>query len=387
MILKLTEIQELTLESVRDFAEKEIAPIVDEIEEEGRIPDKLWKKMGDQGIFGIRYSEKYGGSDLDVVSECIVAEELAKVSLSVAFESTMQAFQSTDFIARHGTEKQKQKWLVPAIEGEKRGAFCLTEPGGGSDLSGLKTRMEEKGDELIINGKKTWITSGSFAEYYIVGALSNPEKGVRGIDFAVIERDNPGLEVGKDILKTGLRGTNHTEIFFNDCRVPKENALAGVKEGNGFPYLDGILAEIRIVTAALGLGLTKSSLDKSIEFAKQRVAFGKPIARRQAISFKISNVATELEAARLLTYHGASMMDEKGRNADECRRTAPMAKNFSCKLAQNAVDEARRIWGAASFSKDSPVNRYFRDAGALLWGGGTREMNNWIIARELGLYE
>ncbi|KXA97020.1 hypothetical protein AKJ37_03920 [candidate division MSBL1 archaeon SCGC-AAA259I09] len=387
MVIELTETQELTQESVREFAEKEIEPAIDEMEEKGYIPDALWRKIGKQGIFGIRYSEEYGGSNLDVVSECLVAEEIAKVSLSVAFETTMQFFQSTDFIAKYGSEEQKEKWLVPAIKGEVRGAFCLTEPGGGSDLSHLSAQMEKDGDEAVINGKKTWTTSGPMADYYIVGALTDPEKGARSIDWVVIDSDNPGVEIGKDIPKIGLKGTQHSEVFFNDCRVPVENALAGIGEGNGYPYLNGILAEIRVVTAALGLGLTRAALDDSMDFAKQRVAFGKAIAKRQGISFKITDIATRLNAARLLTYRVASIMDEKGRNAEECSKLAPMTKNFSCKLAQDAVDKARRIQGAASFSSESSIGRYFCDSGALLWGGGTREINNWIIARELGLFD
>jgi len=299
----------------------------------------------------------------------------------------MQAFQCTDFINIYGTEEQKQRWLVPAIKGEKRGAFCLTEATGGTDLSRIKTTIKKDEDEVAINGSKTWVTSGPLADFYIVGAMGDPDKGFGGIDFAVVDRGTPGLDVGREITKAGMHGLKNSEIYFRSCRIPKENALAGVKEGKGGAYLNGILAEIRVVTAALGLGLTEAALKASIEYAKQRVAFGRPIAQFQGINFKIATVATDLEAARLITYYAAWLMDQKGRTSGECVKSAAMAKNFACELAQRATDEARRIYGALGFSDEVAVNRYYRDAGALLWGGGTTEVNNYVIARELGLFE
>ncbi|MFQ6081098.1 MAG: acyl-CoA dehydrogenase family protein [Candidatus Bathyarchaeia archaeon] len=387
MDFELTEVQKLFQKSVRAFVEREILPITDEIDKRDEIPEELWKKMADAGFFGLRYPEKYGGTASDVVTECIFCEEMARGMLSVAFIATMQAFQCTDFINVYGTEEQKQRWLVPAIKGEKRGAFCLTEATGGTDLSRIKTTIKEDGDEVVINGSKTWVTSGPLADFYIVGAMADPDKGFWGIDFAVVDRESPGLEVGREITKPGMHGLKSSEIYFRNCRIPKENALAGVKEGKGGVYLNGILAEIRVVTAALGLGLTEAALKDSIEYAKQRVAFGRPIARFQGINFKIATVATDLEAARLITYYAAWLMDQKGRTSRECVRSAAMAKNFACELAQRATDEARRIYGALGFSDEVAVNRYYRDAGALLWGGGTTEINNYVIARELGLFE
>ena len=308
----LTETQKLFQKSVRAFVYREILSIADEIDKKDDVPKELWKKMADTGFFGLRYPERYGGTDCDVVTECIFCEEMARGMLSVAFLATMQAFQCTDFINTYGTEEQKHRWLVPAIKGEKRGAFCLTEATGGTDLSRMKTTIKKDGDEVIINGSKTWVTSGPLADFYIVGAIADPDKGFWGIDFAVVDKETPGLEVGREITKPGMHGLKSSEIYFRNCRIPKENALAGVKEGKGGMYLNGILAEIRVVTAALGLGLSEVALKDSIEYAKQRVAFGRPIARFQGINFKIATVATDLEAARLLTYYTAWLMDQKG---------------------------------------------------------------------------
>ena len=239
----------------------------------------------------------------------------------------------------------------------------------------------------MINGSKTFVTNGPFADWYIVAVVTEESKGkgISGIDFIVVEKGTPGLQIGRTMPKSGLRAVKNCEIMFDECRVPAENALAGVGKGEGGKYLQGILAEIRLVTAAMGLGLTQAALDLSIEYAKQRVAFKRPIGRWQGIGFKISNVATQLEAARLFTYYGAWLMGKKGRTDPEVVKVASMVKNFACELAQKAVDEAMRIYGGYSMFEEMPVNRLWRAAGGLLWGGGTTEINNIIIARQLGL--
>jgi alkylation response protein AidB-like acyl-CoA dehydrogenase len=385
MDFALSETHKSIQKVMKEFTEREIVPLAEEIDRKDEIPAELLKKLSQVGYFGIRYPENYGGINADILAFCLAAEELARGSMSVAFAATMQAFQCTDFIYLYGTEEQKQKWLVPAIKGEKWGAFCLTEPGGGSDLTALTTTIRREGDEYVVNGTKTFVTNGPAADFYIIAVATEKGKGIAGIDFVVVERGNPGLLIGKDIPKSGLRGVKNCELMLDECRVPLENALAGIGEGKGGKYLQGILAEIRVVTAALGLGLTKAALDEGIAYAKQRIAFGRPIGRWQSIGFKLSNIATQLEAAKVFTYYGAWLIQQKGRADREVIKIASMVKNFACELAQKAVDEAMRIYGGYSMSEEMPVNRLWRDAGGLLWGGGTTEINNLIIARELGI--
>ncbi|RLI26357.1 MAG: acyl-CoA dehydrogenase [Candidatus Hecatellales archaeon] len=391
MDFELDEAQKSVQKIMREFTEREVIPLAEEIDRKQEIPLQLMKKLADIGYFGMRYPEKYGGTGLDTVSECIAIEELARGSLSVAFAATMQAFQCTDFIYLFGSEEQKQEWLVPAIKGEKFGAFCLTEPGGGSDLSMLKTTVRVEGDECVINGTKTFVTNGPMADWYITAVMAVKEKGFWGIDFVVVPKGTPGLIIGKNIPKSGLRGVKNCELMYDECRVPLKNALAGIGEGKGGAYLQGILAEIRLITGALGLGLTQAALDVAVEYAGERVAFGQPISRWQGISFKIATIATELEAARVFLYYAAWLMSKKikevgafkGRMDPQVVKISSMAKNFACELAQRAVDEAMRIHGGYSMSEEMPVNRLWRDAGGLLWGGGTTEINNIIIVREI----
>ncbi len=385
MDFEFTEIQQLFRESTRKFVEKEIKPIADEIDRKDEIPPELFKKIADAGFFGLRYPEEYGGSNADTVTFCIFCEEFARASMSVAFQSTMQAFQSTDFIYKYGSEEIKEEYLVPAIKGEKIGAFALTEPTGGTDLSRLRTTVRVEGDECVITGSKTWVTNGPIADFYIIGAMADKTKGFWGIDFIVVDRKTPGLSIGKKIDKMGMRGLKSCEIALDECKVPLKYALAGIKEGRGGKYLNGILAEIRVITGALGLGLIEAALEDSINFAKERIAFKRPISKFQGISFKIAEIATDLEAAKLFVYYVAWLMDKEGRESPKCVKYAAMAKNFACELAQRAVDYARRIFASLGYSTELPVNRYYRDAGSLLLGGGTTEINNVVIARELGL--
>ncbi len=385
MDFELTEEQKLFKNSVREFVEREIIPIANEIDAKDEIPSELWRKIADMGYFGLRYPEEYGGSAYDVLTFCLFCEEFARGSLAVAFQATMQAFQSTDFIFKYGTEEQKQRWLVPAIRGEKRGAFSVTEPGAGSDLGAMETLATEEGDYYLLNGRKTWVTGGPLADFYVIGAMSDKSKGFDGIDFFVVERGTPGFKIGREIPKFGMKGLKECELMLENCKVPREVALAGFRKGNGAKYLRGILAEIRVVTAALGIGLAQAAFEASLEYSKQRVQFGRPIGKFQVIQHKLANLATELEAARMFTYYSAWILDRKGRESREAIKVASMAKNFACEMAQRAVDEARRIYASYGFSSELPVNRYYRDAGALLLGGGTTEINNNIIARELGL--
>jgi alkylation response protein AidB-like acyl-CoA dehydrogenase len=384
MDFELTEEQKLFKETVRRFVEREVRPLAARMDEADEIPEELWRKLADMGFFGLRYPVEYGGSNCDVLTFCLFCEEMAWGSLPLAFQATMQAFQSTDFIARYGDEEVKENYLVPAIKGVKRGAFSVTEPEAGSDLGNMKTTAVRDGDYFILNGSKTWCTGGPQADFFIVGAMTDRSKKFWGIDFFLIDRDTPGFSVGRHIPKFGMRGLKEAELSLDNVRVPAKRALAGV--GVGGKYLQGILAEIRVVTGALALGIAQAAFEEAVSYAKQRVCFGRPIARFQAISHKLATLHTEIEASRLTVYWAAWILDRKGREAPEAVKPAAMAKNMACETALRVVDAAWRIHGALGFSSETPANRFFRDAGGLYLGGGTTEINNDIIARELGLY-
>ncbi|RLF11496.1 MAG: acyl-CoA dehydrogenase [Thermoprotei archaeon] len=384
MDFKLTEEQELFKETVRRFVENEVKPLAAHIDETDEFPEELWKKFAEMGFFGLRYPEEYGGSNCDVLTFCLFCEEIARGSLPVAFQVTMQAFQSTDFIAKYGDDEVKENYLVPAIKGTKHGAFSVTEPEAGSDLGSMKTTAVRDGDYFILNGSKTWCTGAPYADFFIIGAMTDKSKKFWGIDFFVVDRDTPGFQVGRHIPKYGMRGLKEAELSLDNVRVPAKMALAGT--GVGGKYLQGILAEIRVVTGALALGIAEAAFEEALNYAKQRIAFGRPIGRFQSIAHKLAFLRTDLEAARLMVYWAAWILDQKGRESREAIMPAAMAKNAACEMAFRAVDIGWKIHGALGFSSEVPVNRFFRDAGGLYLGGGTTEINNDIIARELGLY-
>ncbi|MEM4699708.1 MAG: acyl-CoA dehydrogenase family protein [Candidatus Nezhaarchaeales archaeon] len=384
MDFELTEEQKLFKETVRRFVENEVKPLAPRIDETDEIPVELWRKFADMGFFGLRYPEEYGGSNCDVLTFCLFCEEVARGSLAVAFQVTMQAFQSTDFIAKYGDEEIKENYLVPAIKGTKRGAFAVTEPEAGSDLGNMKTTAVRDGDYFILNGSKTWCTGAPYADFFVVGAMTDKSKKFWGIDFFLVDRDTPGFFIGRHIPKYGMRGLKEAELSLVNARVPAKMALAGV--GVGGRYLQGILAEIRVVTGALALGIAESAFEEAVSYSKQRVCFGRPISRFQSIAHKLAQLHTEIEASRLMVYWAAWLLDKKGREAPEALKPASMAKNMAVETAMRMVDAAWRIHGALGFSSETAANRFFRDAGGLYLGGGTTEINNDIIARELGLY-
>jgi len=384
MDFELTEEQRLFKETVRRFVENEVKPRAAKIDEADEFPEELWWKFAEMGFFGLRYPEEYGGANCDVLTFCLFCEEVARGSLAVAFQVTMQAFQSTDFIAKYGDDEIKENYLVPAIKGKKRGAFAITEPEAGSDLGNMKTTAVRDGDYFVLNGSKTWCTGGPLADFFVVGAMTDKSKRFWGIDFFLVDRNTPGFTVGRHIPKYGMRGLKEAELSLDNVRVPAKMALAGI--GVGGKYLQGILAEIRVVTGALALGIAQAALEEAMNYAKQRVCFGRPIARFQSIAHKLATLHTELEASRLMVYWAAWLLDRKGRESPEAVKPAAMAKNMAVETALRTVDAAWRIHGALGFSSETPVNRFFRDAGGLYLGGGTTEINNDIIARELGLY-
>ncbi|ADC66449.1 acyl-CoA dehydrogenase domain protein [Ferroglobus placidus DSM 10642] len=380
MDFTFTEEQEIFRRTLQEFVEKKVKPKANEIERSGEFPKDLFKELADLGCFGLRYPEEYGGANADCVTFCIFCEEMAKGLLSLAASATIQAFQSTHFIAKFGSEELKEEYLVPAIKGEKIGAICMTEPNAGSDLGSITTTAVKDGDEYVINGVKTWVTNGSIADFYTVAARTSKGKGMEGIDFFLVPRKAEGVEVGREIDKMGLRGLKTSEVVFNDVRIPADHLL-GEKEGMGHIYLREILAEIRVSTGALSLGAGSAVIKDAIEYAKERVQFGKPIGKFQAVRLMIAEAATELEAAKWLVYHAAWLID-KGRKPI---KEASMAKLFASEAAVKAVDIASRVFASYGFSKDHAVERFYRDVRFLIIGGGTSEILKLIIASELGL--
>lgn len=379
MDFRFSDEQELFRKTVIEFVEKNVRPVAQEIDMKSEFPFDLFRKVGGMGYFGLRHPAEWGGSEADNTTFCIFCEEMARGSMVVASIAAMQCLMGTHFINKYGTEEMKKRLLVPAIKGEKVSAIAMTEPGAGSDLGAVQTTAKLDGDQWTLNGSKTWVTNGTVADFYSVLATTDKSKGIKGVNFFLVERDTPGLSVGRTIEKLGVRGTATTELGLNNARIPKENLLG--KVGEGVRDLLGILGEIRTMTGALGIGLTRAALEDSIKYAKERVQFGKTIGEYQAIKIKIGDIATELEAARLLVYYASWLIDNKL----PCTKEAAMAKLFSSEVCLKAVDEATRIFASYGFAMDLPIQRYFRDARFLLSGGGTNEILLINISKEMGV--
>ncbi len=373
-----TQDQELLKSSVASFVDREVIPAAARIDEEGRFPGELFRKAGELGYFGIRYPETYGGSGGDNVMFALMCEELARGCMSLAASVAMQCLMGTSFIHRFGTEKQKQQLLVPAIRGEKIGVIAMTEPDAGSDLGAITTSAFRDQDGYVLNGRKTWVTNASLADFFTVAAKTDPEAGFRGIDMFLVENERPGVSIGKDIAKMGVRGLGTGELILEDCRIPADNLFS--KEGTGFRNLQGILEEIRIMMGSLSLGLGQAALDGAVRYAQERVQFNRPVAKFQAISHKLADMATHLEAARLLVYRAAWLLDQDERDM----KLASMAKLFASEMANQVADGASRIFASYGFAMEYDAQRYLRDARFLLLGGGTSEVLRGIIAYQMG---
>lgn len=371
--------EKLVRKSIARFVDNELIPKAQELDEKGEFPRDMLRKVADMGVFGIRYPKKKGGSGGNTTLYCILCEELARGLVSVAAISAMQGLMGTNFMFRYGTDKMRDKYFLPAVRGEKFACFCLTEPDAGSDLGAVSTRASKTGDGYVINGMKTWVTNGPVADFYTVLCQTDPAKKFRGLNFFFVPRDTPGLSVSKPFDTLGTRTTPISEIAFADCFVPEENKLCG--DGEGLSNLMSILAEIRTMTAALAIGLQRAALDDAVKYAKERAAFGKAIGNYQLIQAKIANMATDLEASKLMTYKATRMID----SGESCIKEASMAKYFATEAACRAADECTRILGAYGYSMEYTAQRYFRDSRFLLNGGGTHEILQTNIAKWVGL--
>lgn len=375
---RLTPEQEEFRRSVAKLVDTEIAPVADDIDARGEFPAVLFRRLGALGYFGLRYPERYGGSEADMVTFCLLAEELGRGSMSLAAAAMMQALMGTHFVFKYGGEEQRQRYLVPALRGEKVGAFALTEPGAGSDLGNMQTRARRDGDHWVLRGTKTWVTSAPIADFLTVGAKTSDERGLKHIGlFLVDPKTMPGVVQGRKIAKMSVRASDTGEIALEDVRVPADHVLGG--ESGGVEKIGGILSEIRVMTAAMSVGLARAAYDAALRYARERVAFGKPIAEHQAVAFKLADMLTGIHGATLMTYDAAAAVD---RGATVTREAA-MAKLTASEMAVRVADDAARIFASYSLATEYPVQRYLRDSRFLLFGGGTSEILRLIIARDL----
>lgn len=377
MTIKLTEEQKMMQQMVRDFAQNEVAKYVPKMEQEDYFPRELITKMGELGLMGVPIPQKYGGSGMDFMSYIIAIHELSKVSATVGVILSVHTSVGTNPILYFGTEEQKKKYVPKLASGEYLGAFALTEPGAGSDAASLSMRATKDGDNYVLNGSKIFITNGGEADTYITFARTEEGTGPDGVSAFIVEKDMPGFSVGKKEKKMGLRGSQTVQINFDQCVVPKENLLG--EEGDGFKIAMANLNVGRIGIAAQALGIAEAALEHSITYAKEREQFGKPIAHNQGISFKLADMATEVEAARLLTYNAAALVQE----GVECRKEVSMAKMYASRTAVNTAIEAVQVFGGYGFTEDYPVERLFRDAKVTEIYEGTNEIQRIVIGKQL----
>ncbi len=380
MDFDFTEEQMMFRNSVRSFANKEIAPLVEEYEKRQEFPIELFRKMGALGYLCVTFPPEYGGAGAGLVDECILVEELARINSGIAGSIMVQGGIGSTIILDYGNEDQKQRYIVPAIRGEKIGAFGLTEPEAGSDAAAIQTRAEKAGDYYIINGSKIFISNGPICDFVLVAAWTDrSRKPTDGISVIVVDRGTPGFSVSRKLDKVGAWTAETGELVFEDCRVPRENLIG--EEGKGLRYLLRSLNRGRITHAASSVGAARTILEEALKYSRERVQFGRPIGKNQSIAFKLARMAMETEAASLLTYHAAWLYDQ-GR---KCSKEASMAKLFASEARVKASNEAMHIFGGYGYMMEYPVQRYWRDAKLSLITEGTSEIQQIIIAREIGL--
>jgi len=377
--LSLSDEQKLFQKTIREFCEKEIKPIAEKIDQEEYFSEELYKKMGRMGLLGMTVPQKYGGAGIDRVSYMMALEEISRVCGSTGIIVEAHNSLGVGHIYERGTEKQRKKYLPKLTNGEEMAAWALTEPNAGSDASSIQTTAVLDGDEWVINGTKQFITSGDIAWITTVMAKTDKDKGAKGISAFIVEKNTPGFKIGQLEDKLGLRGSHTAELIFEDCRIPRKNLLG--EEDLGFIGAMNILDRGRTAIGAMSVGIARGALEDSIEYAKQREQFGRPIGKFQAIQWKIADMATEIDAARLLVYRAAYLEDQNVRFTKE----AAMAKLFASEMAMRAAREAIQIFGGYGYTKDYPLERYFRDVKLCEIGEGTSEVQHMVIARQLGL--
>ena len=375
MNFELTEQQKAIRDTFARFCDERIAPQAAAMDEAHAFPRELFKELADLGFFGMRYPEDVGGSGMVLTEFCLALAEIARGSMSLAAAAAMQSLMGTKFLHMLGNADVIERLFKPALRGEKIAAICMTEPNAGSDLNSIATTAKKVDGGYVLNGQKTWITSAPLADFFTVFAKAGEEKK---LTIFLVERTFKGLTVGREIHKMGVWALPTSEVSFDECFVPDTHRLSR-EEGDGEGHLRKTLAEIRIITGAMGLGIAQAALDEAVRYSSERKQFGKPINRFQAIQLKLAEMATELEAATHLVYYAAWLRD-----ADRPHHTqAAMAKLFASETAASVCDKAARVLASYGYAMDYPVQRYLRDVRFLLIGGGTSEILKLIVAKEL----
>jgi alkylation response protein AidB-like acyl-CoA dehydrogenase len=386
MDLQLTDDQKLLRQTVRDFVDQEVKPHVREWELKGHIPDQIYKRMAEMGLMGAPIPTEYGGAGLDPVSYAIVTEELAKGDSSLRTSISVNSSLAGMTILKFGTEEQKERWLVPIASGKKMGAWALTEAGSGSDAASMKTRASRKGKDYLLNGSKMWISNGARADEVVVFASSDPKKRHEGISTFVVEKGQKGFRPGvvETTNKLGLRSSPTAELIFEDCLVPESQRVG--REGQGWEIAMYVLNNGRTSVAAGAVGIAQAAFEASQDYVKKRTAFEKPIGSFQLVKAKIADMATQIEAGRLLVWNAALTKEryEKSQATfDEWTLAVSKAKLFTAEMCVKVAEEAIQIHGANGYTNEYPVERYWRDAKICGIYEGTNEIHRLIIARHV----
>ena len=383
-LFPLSEEHAMIRQAARDFAQNEIAPVAAEFDETGEFPVKTIRKMGEMGLMGIEVPEEYGGAGMDALAYVLALEEICKAD---AAHGTIMSVNNSLFcfgILKFGTEAQKQKYVRGVASGQAVGAYSLTEPMSGSDAGKMRSRAVREGDQYVINGRKSWVTSAPVAKYIVVFTMTAPEKKQRGITAFIVETDKPGFAVGKKEPKLGIRASATSEIVFEDYHISTENRLG--EEGEGFKIAMAVLDAGRIGIASQALGIAEAAYEASLMYAREREAFGQKIGEFQGISFKLADMKTRLEAARLLIYNAAMAKERSKQTGERFTLEASLAKLFASEMAMFVTHAAVQIHGGLGYSKELPIERYFRDAKITEIYEGTSEIQRLVIARmETGL--
>ncbi|MBO9698986.1 MAG: acyl-CoA dehydrogenase [Sporocytophaga sp.] len=377
MDFQLTEEQKAVQQAARDFAQTELLPGVIERDEHQKFPAEQIKKLAELGFMGMMVDPKYGGSGMDAISYVLAMEEISKIDASVSVCMSVNNSLVCWGLEKFGTEAQKQKYLIPLAKGEIIGAFCLSEPEAGSDATSQRTTAEDMGDHYLLNGTKNWITNGSTASVYLVIAQTDREKGHKGINALIVEKGMPGFEIGKKENKLGIRGSDTHSLMFNNVKVPKENRIG--ENGFGFNFAMKTLNGGRIGIASQALGIASGALEFSLKYAQERKSFGKEIFQHQAIQFKLAEIATKVDAARMLCFKAAFLKDQ----GQDYTKAAAMAKLYASEVAMYSTVEAVQIHGGYGFVKEFHVERLMRDAKITQIYEGTSEIQKIVISRDL----
>lgn len=376
MDFELSEIQKHIQQTFRDFSDRKVKPVAGKLDEEKKFPFELFKEAGHLGFFGMRYPESAGGSGLDIVSYSLAVIEMARGSLSLAAACTMQSLMATYFLYRFGDKEIKENYFAEALKGNKIGAICMTEPNAGSDLMAIKTLAKVTDDGFILNGQKTWITSAPIADFFTVLARTDNHEQ---LSIFFVPSNLKGVMIGKSIEKMGVRASVTSEVAFADVHLPKKYLLGEI--GGGTKCLKEILAEIRIMTAALAIGVATAAYEDALKYANERSQFGKPIGKFQAVQMKFADMAVQLETAKHYVLYAATLSDKNLPRQKE----AMIAKLYASECAVNICDQASRVLASYGYAVEYNIERYLRDSRFTLIGGGTSEILKINIAKELGL--